>query len=94
MLDQERLDRISGLLSDGKKCTVETLWLSVSKKRFAEHKLEEDAAFARLLSGYDAPQVGEIVSGISIHSVFGLIDRRRRTVSKISSAVRRRLKSR
>ncbi|KAF9487622.1 hypothetical protein BDN71DRAFT_1436708 [Pleurotus eryngii] len=59
-INEERLDRISGLLSDGKKCTVGTLWLSVSKKRFAEHKLEEDAAFARLLSGYDMPQVGEI----------------------------------
>ncbi|KAF9487336.1 hypothetical protein BDN71DRAFT_1546670 [Pleurotus eryngii] len=57
----EQLDCISGLLSDGKKCTIGTLWLSVSKKQFAEHKLEEDIAFARLLSGYDTPQVRKIV---------------------------------
>lgn len=60
---QERLDRVSGMLSDGKKCTVKTLWLSVYKKGFEEHKLEEDYAFSRLLSGYDAPRRGEIVSG-------------------------------
>ena len=42
---------------------MKTLWLSVCKSRFEEHEVEEDYAFSRLLSGYEAPRHSEIVSG-------------------------------
>lgn len=52
---------MSGMLSDGRKCAVETVWLNVYKERLEEHSIEEDRAFSRLLSGYDSPRSGYIV---------------------------------
>ncbi|KAF4570218.1 hypothetical protein EYR36_010025 [Pleurotus pulmonarius] len=57
-INEERLGRITGILTDGIKCTVETVWLNVYKERLEERKIEEDHAFSRLLSGYDSPRSG------------------------------------
>ncbi|KDQ22524.1 hypothetical protein PLEOSDRAFT_1087141 [Pleurotus ostreatus PC15] len=59
-IHEERLAHISGMLSDGRKCTVETVWLNVHKECAEEHQIEEDRAFSRLLSGYDSPRSGYV----------------------------------
>ncbi|KAF7437607.1 hypothetical protein PC9H_004449 [Pleurotus ostreatus] len=59
-IHEERLAHISGMLSDGRKCTVETAWLNVHKECSEEHQIEEDRAFSRLLSGYDSPRSGYV----------------------------------